>query len=83
MEGGVFFFKKAIMELFNGLPNNKNFEIVMAVRDKEGKPTGKKKAFSSDNASDLSKFVQDNSPRKGKRKKNRKKKNHKKNEGNS
>lgn len=71
------------MELFNGLPNNKNFEIVMAVRDKEGKPTGKKKAFSSDNASDLSKFVQDNSPRKGKRKKNRKKKNHKKNEGNS
>ena len=55
----------------------------MAVRDKEGKPTGKKKAFSSDNASDLSKFVQDNSPRKGKRKKNRKKKNHKKNEGNS
>lgn len=83
MKGGVFFLKKAIMELFKGLSNNKNFEIVMAVRDKEGKPTGKKKVFSSDNASDLSKFVQDNSPRKGKRKKNRKKKNQKKNEGNS
>tara|TARA_B100000686_G_C16113034_1_gene628848 strand:- start:243 stop:446 length:204 start_codon:yes stop_codon:yes gene_type:complete len=67
------------MDLFKGSDNNKNFEITIIVRDKNGNPTGQRKTISSDNSSDLYNFVESNKPRK----KRRRKKNQKKNEGNS
>tara|TARA_R110002051_G_scaffold322194_1_gene412025 strand:+ start:5464 stop:5694 length:231 start_codon:yes stop_codon:yes gene_type:complete len=75
---GSFLFGE-IMDLFKGSDSNKNFEITIIVRDKDGKPTGRKKTISSDNSSDVYNFVESNRPRK----KRRRKKNQKKNEGNS
>ena len=57
------------MDLFKGSDNNKNFEITIIVRDKNGNPTGQRKTISSDNSSDLYNFVESNKPRKKRRRK--------------
>ena len=62
------------MDLFKGSDNNKNFEITIIVRDKDGKPTGQKKTISSDNSSDVYNFVESNKPRKKRRRKKNQKK---------
>tara|TARA_Y100001938_G_C8030464_1_gene400350 strand:- start:314 stop:520 length:207 start_codon:yes stop_codon:yes gene_type:complete len=41
---------------FNSSQENSNIEIVLQVRDKNGNPTGRTKAFSSDNARGVSDF---------------------------
>ena len=58
--------------------NNKNtrnkFELVLVVRDKEGNPTGQKRAVSTDNVSEVSKLYEGNS-RRDKRRNKRNKRN--------
>ncbi len=70
------------MDLFKKNDSHKKFEIVIAIRDKDGNPTGKKKSLSSEKPEDLSNFVEKNRPRKKSRRRNRNRKNIKK-EGNS
>ena len=81
-ETGSFLIKE-VMDLFNNKrDHHKKFEIVIAVRDKDGNPTGKKKSLSSEKPEDLSSFIEKNKPRRKKKKRNRNRKNIKK-EGNS
>lgn len=66
------------MDLFDKREQHKKFEIIIAVRDKNGNPTGEKKSLSSERPEDLSSFIEKNKPRRKKRKRNRNRKNIKK-----
>tara|TARA_Y100000310_G_C20547788_1_gene746484 strand:+ start:215 stop:427 length:213 start_codon:yes stop_codon:yes gene_type:complete len=61
--------------MLGGEKKKNKFEIVLVVRDKEGKSTGKKKSFSSDSSDKISGFLQKSSinKKRGKRGKSRKK----------
>ena len=50
------------------------FEIVLIVRDKEGNPTGRKRAVSTNDISEVSKFYEGNSRKKKRRNKKKKQK---------
>ena len=50
---------------------NKSFELVLQVRDREGKPTGQKKSYSTEDAVALHRFWVRNSPKLKKKKKSK------------